>query len=140
MQSKLKKSSKNWAILKRFPEFMSGSIRKYAGSMLCVVASVLASFLTPLLVAGAVDEVTDAMNGALPDQVEPVAQFELIGKQRETAGCAIPVQLLHDAGRGEAIEHGRKTQTHGEHAVLIVRGPSLKAEPAGVERGEQRRG
>ena len=63
MQSKLKKSSKNWAILKRFPEFMSGSIRKYAGSMLCVVVTVLVGFFTPLLYAGGVDAITDTVNG-----------------------------------------------------------------------------
>ena len=64
MQSKLKKSSKNWAILKRFPEFMSGSIRKYAGSMLCVVVTVLVGFFTPLLYAGGVDAITDTVNGS----------------------------------------------------------------------------
>ena len=64
MQNGKKKQSKNWAILKRFPEFMRGSIRKYVGSILSVVVSVLVSFFTPLLVAGAVDAVTDTVNGA----------------------------------------------------------------------------
>ena len=64
MQIRGKSASENWIVLKRFPEFMKGNGMKYVGSMFSVVVSVLTSFLTPLLIAGAVDAVTDTMNGA----------------------------------------------------------------------------
>ena len=47
----------------RLRELMAGSGARYLGSAFAVAASVLASFLTPLLVAGAVDAVTDTANG-----------------------------------------------------------------------------
>ena len=65
MQDQKKKTnpSGNLAIIRRFPEFMRGSGLKYLGSVLSVVITVLTSFLTPLLIAGAVDAVTDTLNG-----------------------------------------------------------------------------
>ncbi len=59
-----KGASENRVVLGRFREFMQGSGLKYGGSMAAVAVSVLASFLTPLLIAGAVDAVTDALNGS----------------------------------------------------------------------------
>ena len=56
-------------VLRRFPEFMEGSGFKYLGSVFSVAVSVLASFLTPLLIAGAVDAVTDTLNGAGANRV-----------------------------------------------------------------------
>ena len=61
----MKKNAQNLAILRRFPEFMSGSGGKYLGSIVCVLVAVLTSFLTPLLIAGGVDAVTDAVAGRL---------------------------------------------------------------------------
>ena len=60
-----KKSAHNIAILRRFPEFMSGSGGKYLGSIVSVLVAVLTSFLTPLLIAGGVDAVTDTVAGRL---------------------------------------------------------------------------
>ena len=51
-------------VLRRFGEFMKGSAARYLGSVFSVAVSVLAGFLTPLLIAGAVDAITDTMNGA----------------------------------------------------------------------------
>ena len=51
-------------VLQRFPEFMKGSGLKYAGSVSAVAVSVLTGFVTPLLIAGAVDAITDTLNGA----------------------------------------------------------------------------
>ena len=56
-------ASENAIVVRRFREFMKGSAAKYAGSMAAVVVSVLTAFLAPLLIAGAVDAVTDALNG-----------------------------------------------------------------------------
>ena len=53
----------NLAVLKRFPEFMSGSGKKYMGSVLSVMISVVVSFLTPLLIAGAVDAIDNTLKG-----------------------------------------------------------------------------
>ena len=50
-------------VLRRFGEFMKGSGLKYLGSVFCVAVSVLTGFITPLLIAGAVDAVTDTLNG-----------------------------------------------------------------------------
>ena len=63
MQITRKGASENAIILRRFAPFMKGSGAKYAGSILSIVVSVLTSFLTPLLIAGAVDAVTDTLNG-----------------------------------------------------------------------------
>ena len=57
-------ASENAIIVRRSSEFMKGSGLKYVGGMVAVAISVLASLLTPLLIAGAVDAVTDTMNGA----------------------------------------------------------------------------
>ena len=58
-----KKPLEGLAIIRRFPEFMAGSGFKYLGSILSIVVSVMVSFLTPLLIAGAVDAITDTVNG-----------------------------------------------------------------------------
>ena len=63
MQFRTKGSSENIILLRRFAPFMKGSGRKYAGSILAIVVSVLTSFLSPLLIAGAVDAITDTLNG-----------------------------------------------------------------------------
>ena len=55
---------KNRAAMHRLPEFMAGSGAKYLGSVASVVVAVLAAFLTPLLVAGAVDAITDTVSGS----------------------------------------------------------------------------
>ena len=60
---------KNRAALRRLPEFMAGSGGKYMGSVVAVAVAVLASFLTPLLVAGAVDAITDTVNGSAASPV-----------------------------------------------------------------------
>ncbi len=63
MQFWTKGASENTLLLRRFAPFMKGSGWKYAGSILSIVVSVLTSFLSPLLIAGAVDAVTDTLNG-----------------------------------------------------------------------------
>ena len=63
MLFRTKGASENIILLRRFAPFMKGSGRKYAGSILAIVVSVLTSFLTPLLIAGAVDAITDTLNG-----------------------------------------------------------------------------
>lgn len=63
MQIRAKGASENAILLRRFAPFMKGSGMKYAGSILSIVISVLTSFLTPLLIAGAVDAITDTLNG-----------------------------------------------------------------------------
>ena len=63
MQFMTKGASENTLLLRRFAPFMKGSGWKYAGSILSIVVSVLTSFLSPLLIAGAVDAVTDTLNG-----------------------------------------------------------------------------
>ena len=47
----------------RFYEFMRGSARKYVGGMLAVTVTAAVSFLTPMLVGGTVDAITDAVQG-----------------------------------------------------------------------------
>ena len=47
----------------RFYEFMRGSARKYVGGMLAVAVTAAVSFLTPMLVGGTVDAITDAVQG-----------------------------------------------------------------------------
>ncbi len=64
MDTNMNESIFERGVLRRFPEFMKGSGLKYLGSVFSVAVSVLTSFLTPLLIAGAVDAVTDTMNGA----------------------------------------------------------------------------
>ena len=64
MDTNMNESIFERGVLRRFPEFMKGSGLKYLGSVFSVAMSVLTSFLTPLLIAGAVDAVTDTMNGA----------------------------------------------------------------------------
>ncbi|MGN0802576.1 MAG: ABC transporter ATP-binding protein [Candidatus Faecivicinus sp.] len=63
-ENQTKRRSEGLALLRRFSEFMLGSGWKYAGSILAVLITVAVSFLTPLLVAGTVDAITDALNGA----------------------------------------------------------------------------
>ena len=63
MQNRSKNMPENLFVMRRFSEFMSGSALKYAGSVFAVAVSVLTAFLTPLLIAGAVDAVTATMNG-----------------------------------------------------------------------------
>ncbi|MBR1822077.1 MAG: ABC transporter ATP-binding protein [Clostridia bacterium] len=63
MEKHSEKKNAGLSVIQRFPEFMKGSGLKYAGSVFAVAVSVLANFLTPLLVAGAVDAITDALNG-----------------------------------------------------------------------------
>ena len=63
MDNTFNHSPEGRSVIRRFPEFMKGSGLKYAGSVLSVAVSVLAGFLAPLLIAGAVDAVTDTMNG-----------------------------------------------------------------------------
>ena len=57
------KPRENFALLRRFSVFMAGSGLKYAGCILAVVITVAVSFLTPLLVAGTVDAITDTVQG-----------------------------------------------------------------------------
>ena len=64
MDTNMNESIFERGVLRRFPEFMKGSGLKYLGSVFSVAMSVLTSFLTPLLIAGAVDAVTDTLNGA----------------------------------------------------------------------------
>ena len=64
MKQPEKNTSETLFLLRRFREFMVGSGARYLGSILSVVVTVLTSFLTPLLIAGAVDAVTDTLNGA----------------------------------------------------------------------------
>ncbi len=64
MKQPSKNLPENLFVLRRFSEFMSGSGLKYAGSVLAVAIGVLTAFLTPLLIAGSVDAVTDTLNGA----------------------------------------------------------------------------
>ncbi len=64
MDTNMNESIFERGVLRRFPKFMKGSGLKYLGSVFSVAVSVLTSFLTPLLIAGAVDAVTDTMNGA----------------------------------------------------------------------------
>ncbi len=52
-----------YAVIRRFSEFMRGSGLKYLGSVFCVAVTVMTAFLSPLLVAAAVDAVTDAIGG-----------------------------------------------------------------------------
>ena len=63
MQFRTKGASENTLLLRRFAPFMKGSGWKYAGSILSIVVSVLTSFLSPLLIAGAVDAITDTLSG-----------------------------------------------------------------------------
>ena len=63
MFNQTQKSPAERGVLQRFGEFMQGSGLKYLGSVFSVAVSVLASFLTPLLIAGAVDAVTDTLSG-----------------------------------------------------------------------------
>ncbi len=63
MFNQTQKSPAERGVLRRFGEFMQGSGLKYLGSVFSVAVSVLASFLTPLLIAGAVDAVTDTLSG-----------------------------------------------------------------------------
>ena len=63
METKEIKKNANMEVLRRFPQFMQGSGLKYLGSVISVAITVLAAFLTPLLIAGAVDAITDTMNG-----------------------------------------------------------------------------
>ena len=58
-----KNKNKNMDALRRFPQFMQGSGLKYLGSVISVAVAVLTSFLAPLLIAGAVDAITDTVNG-----------------------------------------------------------------------------
>lgn len=60
---KNRKKSETLAVVRRFPEFMAGSGLKYLGGIVAVVVTVLTGFLSPLLIAGAVDAVTDTLNG-----------------------------------------------------------------------------
>ena len=64
MDIEMKNDMSERGVLRRFGEFMRGSGTRYAGSVFSVAVSVLASFLSPLLIAGAVDAITDTMNGA----------------------------------------------------------------------------
>ncbi|MDO4865563.1 MAG: ABC transporter ATP-binding protein [Clostridia bacterium] len=64
MKQPEKNTSETMFLLRRFREFMAGSGARYLGSILSVAVTVLTSFLTPLLIAGAVDAVTDTLNGA----------------------------------------------------------------------------
>jgi len=64
MQDRSKKMPESLYVIKRFSGFMKGSALRYAGSIFAMAVGVLASFLTPLLIAGTVDAVTDAMGGA----------------------------------------------------------------------------
>ena len=64
MKQPSKNLPENLFVLRRFSEFMSGSGLKYAGSVLAVAVGVLTAFVTPLLIAGSVDAVTDTLNGA----------------------------------------------------------------------------
>ncbi len=55
--------TQNYAVIRRFSEFMRGSGLKYLGSVLSVAVTVMTAFLSPLLVAAAVDAVTDTIAG-----------------------------------------------------------------------------
>ena len=50
-------------LVRRFGEFMTGSGWKYFGCVLTVGVTVLVSFVTPLLIGGTVDAITDALSG-----------------------------------------------------------------------------
>lgn len=62
-ENQTKRRGEGLALLRRFSEFMRGSGWKYAGSILAVLITVMVSFLTPLLVAGTVDAITDTLKG-----------------------------------------------------------------------------
>ncbi len=51
-------------LLRRFGAFFKGCGAKYLGGILCVAVSVLVSFITPLLVGGTVDAITDTLSGS----------------------------------------------------------------------------
>ncbi len=64
MQEKqTKKRGETLQLIRRFSVFMSGSALKYAGCILAVLITVAVSFTTPLLVSGAVDAITDTVQG-----------------------------------------------------------------------------
>lgn len=50
-------------LLRRFGVFFKGCGAKYLGGILCVVVTVMVSFITPLLVGGTVDAITDSVTG-----------------------------------------------------------------------------
>ena len=50
-------------LLRRFGAFFKGCGAKYLGGILCVVVTVMVSFITPLLVGGTVDAITDSVTG-----------------------------------------------------------------------------
>ena len=50
-------------LMRRFLEFMRGSGWKYLGSVACVAVSVGVAFVTPLMLAGAVDALTGVVRG-----------------------------------------------------------------------------
>ena len=50
-------------LIRRFSEFLHGSALKYAGCIVAVLMTVAVSFLSPLLVAGAVDAITATVQG-----------------------------------------------------------------------------
>lgn len=53
----------NLMLLRRFSAFMRGSTLKYAGCILAVLITITVSFLSPLLIAGAVDAITATVQG-----------------------------------------------------------------------------
>ncbi len=64
MQEKqTKKRGETLQLIRRFSVFMSGSALKYAGCIFAVLITVAVSFTTPLLVSGAVDAITDTVQG-----------------------------------------------------------------------------
>ena len=78
-------------LLRRFGEFMHGSAWKYLGSIFAVGVTIAVSFLTPLLIAGTVDAITDALSGVpSPELNLPVfvaAWFEARGGAQELTVC-----------------------------------------------------
>ncbi len=50
-------------LVRRFGVFLKGCGAKYLGGIFCVVITVLVSFITPLLVGGTVDAITDSVSG-----------------------------------------------------------------------------
>jgi len=63
MQKKPNKRGESLRLMKRFLEFMEGSLWKYLGSIFSVLVAITVSFLTPLLLAGTVDAITDMVAG-----------------------------------------------------------------------------
>ena len=89
-ETKLRARGGSLRLMRRFLEFMRGSGLKYLGSIFCVAVSVAVSFVTPLLLAGAVDALTDVIGG---DGTAPLNLPGFLAGWYEARGGA--VYLVH---------------------------------------------